>query len=161
MDWYEHENYPSAYDQRLQRFTENKSAQRQQAKAAGVCTRCVVRRARPGKAYCQRCTDYAKLHARKRNRGDSTVEPYRDKVTRIADYCLPSVSAQLEQPQRHRHAVAASEDDYRDLVDNPVSTPQPHRYEAPTRGRPSGAAVPLRSPLPIPVGSCFGDLDDD
>jgi hypothetical protein len=76
-------------------FTLDKSELREQARSKGMCTRCLVRRARPGKAYCERCTDFEKRYARKRNQRESVrsmygYDPYGDKVMRIADYDLAS-----------------------------------------------------------------------
>jgi len=77
------------------RFTLDKDQLRKQARAHGMCTRCLVRRARREKAYCQRCTEYSARYARKRNQRESLVamygpDRYRDKVMRIADYGLTS-----------------------------------------------------------------------
>jgi hypothetical protein len=52
---------------------------------------CIKREARPGKAYCERCTDYAARYVRRRayresmsmaHRGDG-FDPFRDKIARI------------------------------------------------------------------------------
>jgi hypothetical protein len=85
MDW-EHD-YLATYNDKLQRFTEEKERQRDRARALQLCSRCVVRRARPGRAYCQRCTDYAKQYARRKHLRQlyTGFDPFGEKVTRIRD----------------------------------------------------------------------------
>lgn len=84
-------DFLSRHDDALRWFTQNKKLHREQARRSGMCSRCTVRRARPGKAYCQRCTEYAGRHARRRayreamsmaRYGDG-FNPFRDKVARI------------------------------------------------------------------------------
>jgi hypothetical protein len=116
----------SSYNQKLQWFTKNKAQHRLRAKALGLCTRCVVRPALRGKAYCLRCTDYAKQYARKRNRHEivgSAAETYRDKVRRIADYGMPS-------KERSGRVMTSAEPDAR-VVREPVRVPAPPRGEDP------------------------------
>lgn len=71
----------------------DKDRLRRQARANGMCTRCVVRPAPRSRAYCQRCTDYAKQYTRKRSERRKTADMggydrYGEKVMRIADYGL-------------------------------------------------------------------------
>jgi predicted Rossmann-fold nucleotide-binding protein len=136
----------------LQLFAK-KDRLRKQARANGMCTRCVVRSAPRGKAYCQRCTDYAKQYARQRNAHRKAVETggydrYRDKVMRIADY--GSARDLSEQPH------ARTEPEPQRYVDEIAQGPLPHRRDEQfadlARARASGAAVILNSPIPIPLG---------
>jgi hypothetical protein len=96
-------------------FTLDKGQLRKQARSKGMCTRCLVRRARPGKAYCQRCTDFEKRYARKRNQRENVrsmygYDPYGDKVMRIADYDLASghaSSALVSDPDREERVIGS------------------------------------------------------
>ncbi len=76
------------HEDKLRWFTENKKLHRERARQSGMCSRCLVRRARPGKAYCQRCTEYAARYARRRASREFVsktygFDPFRDKVARI------------------------------------------------------------------------------
>jgi hypothetical protein len=113
-----------------------------------------------GKAYCQRCTDYAKQYARKRNKCREAVDTggydrYRDKVMRIADYGLARDLSEQPHPR--------TQPEPQRYVDQIAKGPLPHRrdgyYSDLARSRPSGAAVILNPPIPIPLGlnSCYDD----
>jgi hypothetical protein len=127
---------------------------RKQARANGMCTRCIVRPAPRGRAYCERCTDYAKQYARKRNEQRKAIDAggydrYGEKVMRIADYGL---ARELnEQPPQPR-----IEPDPPCYVTEIVQSPLPHRrdeqYGDLARSRAMGAAVFLSPPIPIPLG---------
>jgi hypothetical protein len=87
------EDFFKRHEDKLRWFTENKKLHRERARQSGMCSRCCVRRARPGKAYCQRCTDYAARYAKKRVYREAMAaaksivmgfDPFRDKITRIS-----------------------------------------------------------------------------
>ena len=134
-------------------FIENRDKLRKLAPLKGMCTRCTVRQACQGKKYCQRCTDYAKRYARQRKHKELWGrEPtrgfasYRDKVMRVADYAR----------DLSRQAPPRTEPDPKRYVDEIAQGPLPHRrdelYGDFARSRASGAAVPLRNPIPVPLG---------
>jgi hypothetical protein len=134
-------------------FTLDKGQLRKQARANGMCTRCVVRSALRGKAYCQRCTEYAKRYARKRNQRDSLTamhcrDTHRDNVMRIADYRLADSDRALDPRQQAQRSHS--------FVKDPEQGPLPHRRDEHfadlTRARALGAAVILQNPIPTPVG---------
>jgi hypothetical protein len=142
-------------------FTLNKDHLREQARANGMCTRCIVRPARQGKAYCQRCTEYVKRYAKKRNqRGSLSTNTgfvsYFDKAMKIADYdSARGHGGPTPLPREHYRSLPSPQPDREDLVE-PVHDPVPRRQEQPftdlARSAASGAAVILHNPIPIPVG---------
>ena len=105
-------------------FIENRDKLRKLAPLKGMCTRCTVRLARQGKKYCQRCTDYAKRYACQRKHKELWGR----------------------EPTRRSQS----------FVSEPVRGPLPHRRDEHfadfNRARATGAAVPLRNPLPTPLG---------
>ena len=147
-------------------FIENRDKLRKQATLKGMCTRCTVRLSRQGKKYCQRCTDYAKRYARQRKHKElSGREPtrgfasYRDKAMRAADYRLADDPGEpIPHPPTQRSQSFVSET---------VRGPLPHRRDELfadfNRARASGAAVPLRNPIPTPLGlnSWYDEIGDD
>ena len=152
-------------------FTLNRGHLREQARALGMCTRCIVRPARLGKAYCQRCTEYAKRHAKARNQDkslDSTsrLDSYRDKVMRLADYGKAGDHSERERPARDNHRPVASPEPDRQVPvgERPfLPNPRNERYTELGRDGPMGGAVVLRSPIPIPVGlnPYYDDVESD
>jgi len=131
------------------RLFADKERLRKQARANGMCTRCIVRPAFRGKAYCQRCTDYAKQYAKRGKQGSSGIDRYRDKAMRVADYGCSKRTVSASEPYTPE-----------------ITTPEPRRCEHfadLTRARANGAAIPLRNPIPIPVGlnSWYDEIGDD
>jgi hypothetical protein len=97
-----------------------------------------------------------KQQAKKRNYGervDPAGETYRDKVMSIADYASTNNARELATPNPKRE----------DIVRDPVYVPAPTRRDEQfvdfDRVAPMGAAVPLRDPLPRPLG--LNPLYDD
>ena len=147
-------------------FIENRDKLRKLAPLKGMCTRCTVRRARQGKKYCQRCTDYAKRYARQRKHQELWGrEPtrgfasYRDKHMRVAEYRLANSPRELNSHLPTQRSQS--------LHSEPARSPLPHQddeyFGHLTRSRPSGAAVILQDPIPIPLGlnAWYDEIEND
>ena len=147
-------------------FIENRDRLRKLAPLKGMCTRCTVRLARQGKKYCQHCTDYAKQYARLRKLkerwgGEPTrgFTSYRDKAMRLADYRLAHGPRALEP----RLPAQRSQSFDNEPLHGHVSR---RRDDLPSdfgRAQISGAAVPLRNPIPTPLGlnSWYDEIEGD
>ena len=147
-------------------FIENRDMLRKLASLKGMCTRCTVRLARQGKRYCQRCTDYAKRYAHQRKHKELWGrEPtrgfasYRDKHMRVAEYRLADGPRALDPHLPGKRSQSFGSE--------PVRDPLPHRRDEHfadlTRARATGAAVPLRNPIPTPLGlnSWYDEIEGD
>ena len=135
-----------------QQLFSDKDRLRKQARANGMCTRCIVRPAPRGRAYCQRCTDYAKQYARKRNERRKAADiggydRYGEKVMRIADYDLTP-----DPEQRHRGSEPEPERHVQEAVHGPLPHRRDEQFGDFARSRAMGAAVVLNPSIPIPLG---------
>jgi hypothetical protein len=145
----------------FQRFVQDREQRRKGARLDGLCSRCTVRRGRPGKAYCQHCTDYAKRYAREQRARRMTngatrsydPNPNQDKVAKIRGLRSgpgdPGAS-----PREEGWRVPETPAIQRSLVG-----PLPHRRDelfADLRRARSLGLAPVPSAIPIDVGMARG-----
>jgi hypothetical protein len=136
---------------------------RKDARQMGMCTRCIVRRARRGKAWCQACADYSARYARERNerrwRHDdpktSSLPIGRVRLTSAPRRATetPSAPAQMDSVQ---HLADMRPERPRQLEPFATNTPpSPYRCIGASRGG-------LRSwDWPMRWDGLFGEPDDD
>jgi hypothetical protein len=144
----------------IESLTAQRDLGRKQARQQGRCTRCIVRRARPGKAWCQNCAEYSARNKRERKaKANYGIEPFRNKIASSRDFRRPrEADDRLIPPDRFEPSKPVRE--------TPES-PSPHRrYVEYVDGNPyrsiGASRGGMRSPeLPMGWRDLFDEIDSD